>query len=383
MEAKRAARLLAAHLEQPLEVWPEFDPRHVPFAVYDVREVVFLNHPSPPDEPPALHAATRMTIGGVETAVLPAGFVNDEASLIPLAYHEAFHVYQEAGGFEPGPGFDFFTALAYYPELDADYLAFCMLEDRLYGDATIPLEEKAAALATATRIRRGILSRNKNTRLLDDDSERNEGTASYVEHRVAHEAFGRPYPPVSGGSNRVRTYGTGAALGRLLDALGVSWKPRVEAGMTPSDILVSVLTDDVGLDGYGLAHLRKMAREQVQKQRGEAEQALSEAFSAGAVSITLPPRAEVRRTFNPQRLTSLGDGMLVYHGLRIDLPNGFVQASEAVLALEDLPAGTLTLPAIDHELKDGCLLASGPEVEIALHHVVKENDRTYRLVAGA
>ncbi|GEM89675.1 hypothetical protein [Oceanithermus desulfurans] len=37
MEAKRAARLLAAHLEQPLEVWPEFNPRRVPFAVYDER----------------------------------------------------------------------------------------------------------------------------------------------------------------------------------------------------------------------------------------------------------------------------------------------------------------------------------------------------------
>ena len=149
MEAKRAARLLAAHLEQPLEVWPEFDPRHVPFAVYDEREVRYLNHPSPPDEPPELHAATDMKIGGVLTAVVPAAYAKDEAELVPLAYHEAFHVYQNSGGFARGPGFDFFSALAYYPELDADYLAFGMLEDRLYDDATIPLDEKAAALANA------------------------------------------------------------------------------------------------------------------------------------------------------------------------------------------------------------------------------------------
>lgn len=383
MKARQAARLLAAHLEQPLEVWPAFDVGRVPFAIYDEREIVYLNHPSPPAEKPSLHAATRMKIGGVEAAIVPANFVKDEAGLVSLAYHEAFHVYQEDGGFEPGPGFDFFAALAYYPELDADYMALCMLEESLYNSATRPLEEKSAVLAAAIRARRSILSHNEGARLLDDYSERNEGTASYIEHRVAREIFGKSYPQVSGGSNRVRAYVTGAALGRLLDDLGVSWKRRVESGMTPSDVLLDVFTDEVDLDSYDLISLRRIAHDNVRKLRSEVEHALTEAFSAGALIIVLPPHVEVRRAFNPQHITSLGDGKLVYRGLRIDLPNGFANLSGNVLALEDLPAGTLTFPVFDYELKDGHLLASGPEVEIELRPVIKEKDHTYRLLTAA
>ncbi|WP_293177607.1 hypothetical protein [Oceanithermus sp.] len=382
MEAKRAARLLAAHLEQPLEVWPEFDPRRVPFAIYDEREVRYLNHPSPPDEPPELHAATDMKIGGALTAVVPAAYAKDEAELVPLAYHEAFHVYQSSGGFAPGPSFDFFTALAHYPELDDEYLALCLLEAALFNDSGIELEQKAAALAQAARERHAILARKEDALRLETFSERTEGTASYVEHRVAHGAFGRPYPPVSGGSKRVRVYSAGAALGRLLDALGANWQRRVEKGATLSGVLMDAFPDDVDLRPYGLARMHEQTRAKVKELRNAVETELSRAFSTGTVALTLPPGTPIYRSFNPQRITSLGDGRLVYRGLRLDLPSGYVQLSEDMPALEDVRARTLHFPARQVRLEGDRLLADEPDVRIHIEQVTQEDEGSYRLTGN-
>ncbi|WP_287410074.1 hypothetical protein, partial [Oceanithermus sp.] len=362
-----------------LEVWSEFDVGRIPFAVYDEREVRYLNHPSPPDEPPELHAATDMKIGGVLTAVVPAAYAKDEAELVPLAYHEAFHVYQNSGGFARGPGFDFFAALAHYPELDAEYLTLCLLEEMFFTDAAMELEQKAAALAQAARERHAILARNEDALQLEAFSERTEGTASYVEHRVAHDAFGRPYPPVSGGSKRVRVYSAGAALGRLLDVLGANWKRPVEKGATPSGVLMDAFPNDVDLRPYGLARMLEQTRAKVKELRDAVETELSRAFSAGAVTLTLPPRTSIYRSFNPQRVTSLGDGRLVYRGLRFDLPGGHVQLSEDVPALENVRSHTLRFPAQEVRFEDGRLLANELGVRIHLGQVTQEGERTYRL----
>ena len=382
MEASRAARLLAAHIEEPLEVWPGFDPRRVPFAVYDEHKVRYLNHPSPPDEPPKLHAATDMQIGGVLTAVVPAAYAKDEAELVPLAYHEAFHVYQNTGGFAPGPGFNFFAALAHYPELDAEYLALCLLEEALFNDADMEIEQKAAALAQAARERHAILARNEDALQLEAFSERSEGTASYVEHRVAREVFGKPYPPVSGGSKRVRVYSAGAALGRLLDVLGVDWKRRAEKGATPSGVLMEAFPADADLRPHGLARMLENARAKVKELRNAVEVELSRAFSAGAVTLALPPHTPIYRSFNPQRITSLGNGRLVYRGLRLDLPYGYVQLSEDVPALEDARARTLCFPARQIRLEGDRLLADEPDVHIHLEQVIQEDEGSYRLTGN-
>lgn len=372
--------MLRAHLKRPLEVWPGFDISQTPFAIYDENSVVFVNHPSPPDEPPALHAATDMEIGGVLTAVVPAAYAKDEAELIPLAYHEAFHVYQNTGGFAAEPSFNFFTALAYYPELDADYLAFCLLEERLFNDLHLSIEPKATALATTSRKRIEILSRNEDALLLENYSERFEGTASYVEHRVAHKMFNKPFPPISGGSSRVRAYSSGAALGRLLDILNVSWKRRVENGATPSDVLMGVFPDDVDLRHYDLVQIRAQAQTIVQKLRGEIEARLSKAFSTGVITLLVPPETSVFRSFNPQRINSLGNGQVVYRGLRLDFDCGSIQLSDEVPLLENVRTGTLRFPAQQVRLESDRLLASGPGIHVDLDRVAKEGENCYHLV---
>jgi len=379
VKANQAARLLKAHLKRPLDVWPGFDLSQTPFAIYDEDNVVFVNHPSPPDEPPALHAATDMEIGGVLTAVVPAAYAKDEAELIPLAYHEAFHVYQNTGNFAPEPGFNFFTALAFYPELDAGYLALCLLEEQLFNDLHLSLEPKAAALATTSRKRIEILSRNENALLLENYSQRFEGTASYVEQRVAHKVFNKPYPPVSGGSSRVRTYRAGTALGRLLDALGADWMRRVQEGATPSDVLIGAFLEDVNLKPYGLSRMLVQARAKANELRDATETELSRAFSAGAVTLTMPPQSTVYRSFNPQRITSLGNGQVVYRGPRLDFDCGYIQLSDEVPLLEDMRTGTLLFPARQVRFEGSRLMADGPDIRANLSQVSEEGKNNYRL----
>jgi len=374
--------LLKAHLKRPLNVWPGFDLSQTPFAIYDEDNVVFVNHPSPPDKPPALNAATDMEIGGVLTAVVPAAHVKDEAELIPLAYHEAFHVYQNTGNFAPVPGFNFFTALAFYPELDADYLALCLLEERLFNDPQLSLELKAAALATTSRKRIEVLSRNEDAHLLENYSERFEGTASYVEHHVAREVLSKPYPPVSGGSSRVRAYRAGAALGRLLDALGADWKRRIQEGATPSDVLIGAFLDDVNLKPYGLSRMLEQARAKVNELREAVETELSRAFSAGAVTLAIPPQTTVYRSFNPQRITSLGNGQVVYRGLRLDFDCGYIQLSDEVPLLEDVRTGTLLFPARQVRFEGSRLMADGPDIHANLSQVSEEGKNNYRLTCN-
>jgi len=372
--------LLEAHLKRPLDVWPGFDLSQTPFAIFDEDSVVFVNHPSPPDEPPTLHAATDIEIGGALTAVIPAAHAKDEAELIPLAYHEAFHVYQNTGNFAPEPGFNFFAALAYYPELDADYLALCLLEERLFNDPQPSLELKAAALATTSRHRIEILSRNEDAQLLENYSERFEGTASYVEQRVAREVFNKPYPPVSGGSSRVRAYHAGAALGRLLDALGADWMRRVEEGATPSDVLMVTFLDDVDLGPYGMSRTLEQARAKVNELREAVEAELSRAFSAGAVTLTIPPQTTVYRSFNPQRITSLGNGQVVYRGLRLDFDCGYIQLSDEVPLLEDVRIGTMRFPARQVRLVGDRLMAKGSSIRVKLDRVSEESKNNYHLI---
>ena len=374
--------MLKAHLKRPLDVWPGFDVSQTPFAVYDEDGVVYVNHPSPPDEPPTLHAASDMKIGGVLTAVVPAVYAKNEAELIPLAYHEAFHVYQHIGNFAPEPGFNFFAALAYYPELDADYLALCLLEERLFNDPQLSLELKAAALATTSRQRIEILSRNEDAQLLENYSQRFEGTASYLEHRVAHEIFDKPFPPVSGGSSRVRAYSAGAALCRLLDALALDWKQRVEEGAAASDVLIDAFPNDVDLRPYGLTHMLEQARTKTKELRDAVETELSEAFSTDAITLLLPPEIDVSRSFNPQRITSLGNGQVVYHGLRLDLDCGYIQLSDEVPLLEDVRTSTLRFPAQQVRFVGDRLVANGPDIRADLDRVTEESKNNYRLTCS-
>ena len=135
--ANDAAARIRTALESTVITWPGYDPATIPFAVYDDEAIIYINHPSPPPDRPAnLLAATAVEIGGVQTATIPAGMVEADSDLIPLAYHEGFHVHQ-AHHFTNTVDYDFFLALANYPELDPTFRALCRAEADLHNQGAL------------------------------------------------------------------------------------------------------------------------------------------------------------------------------------------------------------------------------------------------------
>ncbi len=119
MNLTEAAKKIEQALTFPLETWPGYSPKSIPLAIYDAQDAIFYNHPDPPQEQPEqLAAATAVEINGVVTATIPVEMCRSETELIPLVYHECFHVYQNRGAFQFSEQFDFFKALAFYPELN-------------------------------------------------------------------------------------------------------------------------------------------------------------------------------------------------------------------------------------------------------------------------
>src|SRR5690606_18050220 len=166
-------------------------------------------------------------------------------------YHEGFHVYQ-AAHFASHPA-DMFTAMAHYPELDAAYRALCRVEAAvLNGDSQNPAE-KLAVIASIIRQRRALLERHPSLIPYERYLERNEGTASYVEHAVRLALFGIPPKPVAFDYGWSRFYSAGAALCRLLDATVDGWQARVEAGESPGDIALGAAANTADLNAHGLA----------------------------------------------------------------------------------------------------------------------------------
>jgi hypothetical protein len=239
MKASEATEAIHEMLQSTVSTWPGYDPAQVPFVIYDENDVFYVNHPSPPPARPAnLMAATAVEIGGVLSATVPAVLAEDAPQLVPLAYHEGFHVHQAE--FAEGQAFDFFNALAHYPELDADYRALCGLETAILNNVEIEPIKRASQLSAVAR-RRGRLLGARSDDLVHYEHmmERNEGTASYVEQQARRAIYGVEPSPVAFNTGWSRFYSTGAAICWLLDALAVAWHEAVEAGQSLSQVLTA------------------------------------------------------------------------------------------------------------------------------------------------
>lgn len=198
---------------------------------------------------------------GVDSLVVIArkgDFVLDPTGLrwSVLFIHEMFHRYQRAsfkGARVP-------QDLEAYP-LTAENLALAALEDRALVKAISTTDDDVRATAArhfaAIRITRLAADLRVS---LDNDQERFEGTARYLEHRLAGaDARFRPYVPDYSAvlfTNPVlppgltvkwyysfgRFYASGAAILRLLDLLEVTGvHGAIEAGQSPAEVLIQHL----------------------------------------------------------------------------------------------------------------------------------------------
>ena len=189
-----------------------------------------------------------------------------------LFIHEMFHRHQHAAFRGEGQIHD----LEAYP-LTAENLALAALEDRALAEAVSTtdgsMREAAARRFAAIRMTR---LKADGRIALDNDQERIEGTARYLEQRLAEAdtrfrsyvphystaLYSDPFLP-PGMSVKMyysfgRFYATGAAILRLLDLLEVTGvETAVEAGQSPVDVLI----EHLGIREADVAHLVAEARQ--------------------------------------------------------------------------------------------------------------------------
>jgi hypothetical protein len=232
------------------ELWPDFDPRQTPIAIYDGARTTLFRHPNPPEgftECPqaagalcyegrheSIRANTSTDLNGVSTATLivkpeEARTVQDWAA---VAVHEIFHVFQRAHH----PAWQANEAdLFVYPMGDAALLALRRLESLALERALATADDNTAAawtkaLLTARGMRFAFME--ENFAAYERGNELNEGLARYVQQRAA----GKTSPPVfpAGGyaahEVRLRSYAVGEGLGLLLDRFRPDWKTELESG---------------------------------------------------------------------------------------------------------------------------------------------------------
>lgn len=288
---------LAAAYEAIQGVWTGFEPNdHPALAVLKnenggVDSVLALNFPSPEELGDVTTLSTagtpfqslhridnidadviqRLTaienfsfneyLRGVDSLVVVArdgDFVLDPTELrwSVLFIHEMFHRYQHAS-FKGARGLQ---SLETYP-LTAENLALAALEDRALTKAISTTDDDVRSTAArhfaAIRITR--LTADQRV-ALDNDQERFEGTARYLEHRLAStdarfrsvvgdysmhlftDPILTPGLTVKGYYSFGRFYASGAAILRLLDLLRVTGVDvAVEAGQSPAEVLIEHL----------------------------------------------------------------------------------------------------------------------------------------------
>jgi hypothetical protein len=239
-----------------LPLWPGFDPRQIPVAIYDGERTILVRHPSPPAEfkpegdlrvgdlrtfkgrYEAMNANTAVDLGGVKTATLvvdpKAGrSARDWASILT---HETFHVFQRQHHptWEADEG-----ELFLYPVDDASLLAARRLETEGFRRALAATDAKEAACWTSQALERrrerfgrmtpGAVGYERGTEL-------NEGLANFVENLSLGKIQGPDLPAAEYGAAdiRNRAYAIGYAEATLLGRVDPAWRQTLEDGKAPS-----------------------------------------------------------------------------------------------------------------------------------------------------
>jgi hypothetical protein len=235
-------------------LWPGFEPRKIPVAIFDGGRTWLARHPSPPEEfrpwpgdrnvrvfegrHASLRANTAIGLGGVGTATASfEGHSEGTRRLAGLLVHETFHVFQARR--HPKWGGNEVEQLI-YPSDDPEALALRRLESLALNRA-LSARDRSSAAAWAARAlaeRQARFARlPESAAAYERGTEMKEGLAQYVETKAAGEdgptIAETEFPPEA---VRLRSYASGNAIGRLLDRLDPAWKRRLEE------------KDDVALD---------------------------------------------------------------------------------------------------------------------------------------
>ena len=253
-------------------VWPGFSLPDRDWAVQDESGVYLVTKNIPPDSftargrwyfrqapLPNFTADFQLDYRLGDLSLVAARAKRTVESTVALLYHESFHAFQRSWT-SSSPHVDYGSIQKFLPA----HAAGIEVERRVLRDvirANGPIEPHVQQ-ALAVRARRASQVTADFVRA-ERQAERDEGLAAYVEARSVAVAFGKPSRAVVdaislqlaapmrafGGSPderliRTRAYGTGAAMGLLLDRLGVDWK-----GRAISEPIDRLLAEAVGAPG--------------------------------------------------------------------------------------------------------------------------------------
>jgi hypothetical protein len=224
-------------------VWPGFDPRKYPVAVYDGSDTFLFRHPEPPDgfketgtpgifsyhgRHPAMVADTVATLGNQPTATVVAGLpgTQSEERAAAVTIHELFHLYQ--GKQFPGWESDLQVLLS-YPRQSKENLKLSFLEHVALARALKQSDQKEASawlrLALDMRRKRFAALGAEHSHF-EITNELHEGLASYMEKSALGTAAGTAELEAGPDANKIRgwAYVLGPAKASLLDRLMPRWK---------------------------------------------------------------------------------------------------------------------------------------------------------------
>lgn len=257
-ETPSASAVLAAFdalAGQPL--WPGFEPRRIPVAIYDGEQTWLVRHPAPPagflrkseflwafpGQHPEMRANTSTEIGGVRTAtlLLTTTGERDARQWAAILIHETFHVFQR----DRHPTWSGNEAeLFVYPMDDAALLVQRRLETEALRRALSAADSAPSACWAARaleqrRIRFAHMPAGSSG--YERGTELNEGLAAYVEARASGSLPAIPAEGYAADQVRQGSYGIGSVLAMLLDRFDPAWKQTLEAGSAASlDELLAV-----------------------------------------------------------------------------------------------------------------------------------------------
>lgn len=222
-------------------IWPGFDARKFPVAVYDGERTWLRHHPSPPatyhadgdlfvapGQDSAIVANTAAELGGVLTAtmIIEAHSTRTAVENAALLMHECFHVYQR----ESHPKWQGNEAVLFtYPIEDAESAALAALEINALRRASAGDAKCWASRFTAIRKKRFARLPAEAVEY-ERGTELNEGLAQYIQDRALgrRPSLERPFGPAD---VRNRAYVSGEGIALLLDQLRPGWKPEVVASL--------------------------------------------------------------------------------------------------------------------------------------------------------
>jgi hypothetical protein len=173
-----------------------------------------------------------------------------------------------------------------------------------------------------------------------------------------------------------RQYFLGAAMCWLFEQMfsPKEWQEKVEREISLSDLLVDNIPQETDLSHLHLEDIESLERQKVEQIFLEANRKIENLFQNGAVTLKLPSRCNIFRSFSPRSIIALGDGRLIHpEFVIIQTPNGSISVQNE-MALENYNENTVIFSSKPCRVTNNKLDIRSENVQVALENVRQLSD---------